>query len=62
MLSCLKKFWKAISTGWVLEYPNEDGPNDLFDRKDRKPYGKPIAKDENDLERCGWRGAEARGR
>ncbi|KAF4635971.1 hypothetical protein G7Y89_g2101 [Cudoniella acicularis] len=28
----LKKFWKAISTGWVLEYPDPDnGPTDLYD-------------------------------
>jgi hypothetical protein len=57
--TCLKKFWKAISTGWVLEYPGDDGPVDLFDRKDRRPYG-ARPRDPNALERCGWRGEEAR--
>lgn len=28
-----KKFWHSISTGWVLEYPDADGPKDLFDRR-----------------------------
>ena len=44
----LKKCWKAMSTGWVIEYPNSrDGPKDFFDRRsenvmegERKPkYG-----------------------
>jgi len=67
MLKCLKNFWHAISTGWVLEYPSEsNGPNDFFDRKDRRVQGAPVRRsregDLSDLERCGWRGEEARGR
>jgi hypothetical protein len=62
MLSCLKNFWKAISTGWVVEYPDSDnGPRDLFDRKDRTPHGVEKLKGENELERCGWFRDEARG-
>lgn len=34
MFGCLKQFWKTISTGWVLEYPDPDnGPRDFFERK-----------------------------
>ena len=62
MLSVLKKFWKAISTGWVIEYPDSNrGPQDLFDRKDRVPHGIKTMKDEQELERCGWFRDEARG-
>jgi len=41
MLGCLKSFWREISTGWVVEYPGRerDGPNDFFDRRDRRPQG-----------------------
>lgn len=40
MLSCLKKLWNAITSGWVVEYPDSNkDPQDLFDRKDRIPYG-----------------------
>jgi hypothetical protein len=58
MLSCLKSFWKSISTGWVVEYPSSrNGPVDFFDRKDRRPWGlKPDPEDENELERCSWPG------
>ena len=62
MLSCLKTFWKTISTGWVIEYPDSNGPRDLFDRKDRIPQGAAKPNDENELERCGWFRDEARGR
>jgi hypothetical protein len=35
-----KKFWNAISTGWVVEYPGQGGPpRDFFDRRDRMPQG-----------------------
>jgi hypothetical protein len=53
----LKKFWKAISTGWTLEYPDErNGPVDFFDKRDRKPqWVKAEAKD-NELERCSYPG------
>jgi hypothetical protein len=58
MLSCLKSFWKSISTGWVVEYPSSrNGPADLFDRKDRRPWGiKLDPEHENELERCSWPG------
>jgi len=40
MFTHLKKFWEAISTGWVLEYPEPNSePRDFFDRKDRRPQG-----------------------
>jgi hypothetical protein len=62
MLSCLKNFWKTIWTGWVIEYPDSDnGPKDLFDRKDRVPHGAKKLKNEQELERCGWFRDEARG-
>jgi hypothetical protein len=62
MLSCFKKFWKAISTGWILEYPDSNnGPQDLFDRKDRRAQGVRGLKDDTELERCGWFRDEARG-
>jgi hypothetical protein len=63
MLSWLKNFWRVVSTGWVIEYPGEGRePIDFFDRKDRMPYGVTVLTDGNELERCGWRGEEARGR
>ncbi len=40
MLNHLKRFWEAISTGWVVEYPGRGGaPRDFFDRRDidRRP-------------------------
>ncbi|KAK0111748.1 hypothetical protein ONS95_002085 [Cadophora gregata] len=38
MLAHLKTFWKVISTGWVVEYPERgQPPRDFFDRKDRRP-------------------------
>tara|TARA_R110002060_G_scaffold45716_3_gene57033 strand:+ start:128 stop:451 length:324 start_codon:yes stop_codon:yes gene_type:complete len=38
MLNHLKTFWKAISTGWVIEYPERgEPPKDFFDRRDRRP-------------------------
>ena len=62
MLSCFKTFWKTISTGWVLEYPDSNnGPRDLFDRKDRRPQGVRELNDDNELERCGWFRDEAGG-
>lgn len=62
MLSCLKNFWKNISTGWVVEYPDyRNGPEDFFDRKDRRPQGVGRLKDKNELERCGWFRDEAKG-
>jgi len=45
----------------VIEYP-EGEAKDFFDRKDRRPQGVREKGTENDLERCGWRGEEARGR
>jgi hypothetical protein len=34
MLECFKDFWKAISTGWVVEYPKEgQEPTDFFNQK-----------------------------
>jgi len=44
MLGCLKTFWREISTGWVVEYPgrSQDGPNDFFDRRDRRPQGVAV--------------------
>jgi hypothetical protein len=48
MLSCLKSFWKAISSGWVMEYPSSrNGPDDLFDRRDRIPWGVKKTEYEN---------------
>lgn len=26
----LKKAWDAVSTGWVVEYPSNNGPEDFF--------------------------------
>jgi hypothetical protein len=42
MLRPIKKFWNAISTGWVVEYPGRDvdGPKDFFDVKDRGSQSK----------------------
>jgi hypothetical protein len=58
-----KKFWSAISTGWVIEYPDSrDGPRDFFDRRDRTPQGVKEAEEEklgSDLERCSYNGEEA---
>ena len=47
-----KKFWNAISTGWVVEYPGQGGPpRDFFDRRDRTPQGVGRAGNENGSER-----------
>jgi hypothetical protein len=56
-----KKFWKAISTGWVIEYPDSrDGPRDFFDKRDRVPQGvRGEKKFGNELERCSYNGDEA---
>jgi hypothetical protein len=56
-----KKFWKAISTGWVIEYPDSrNGPNDFFDRRDRTPQGvRNQKKFGSELERCSYSGEEA---
>jgi hypothetical protein len=58
-----KKFWSAISTGWVIEYPNSrDGPRDFFDRRDRTRQGVKEEEEEklgSDLERCSYNGEEA---
>jgi hypothetical protein len=55
MFGSLKMFWKAISTGWVLEYPGEE-PSDFFDNKDRVPQWVKPAKVENELERYSYPG------
>jgi hypothetical protein len=55
-----KKFWSAISTGWVVEYPNSrDGPRDFFDRRDRTPQGVKIEKKSGELDSCSSNGEEA---
>ncbi|PMD54046.1 uncharacterized protein K444DRAFT_618505 [Hyaloscypha bicolor E] len=55
-----KKFWNAIMTGWVVEYPNSrDGPRDFFDRRDRTPQGVKEKKKSGGLERCSSNGEEA---
>jgi hypothetical protein len=37
MWAHVKRFWKAISTGWVIEYPDpNNGPSDFFDRKNHR--------------------------
>ncbi|KAG4439067.1 hypothetical protein IFR05_005458 [Cadophora sp. M221] len=49
MLHHLKTFWKAISTGWVIEYPEPgEAPRDFFDRRDRRPmYVEPLPRYED---------------
>ncbi len=56
-----KKFWKAISTGWVIEFPDSrNGPRDFFDRRDRTPQGVRTERQVgSDLERCSYIGEEA---
>jgi hypothetical protein len=56
-----KKFWKAISTGWVIEYPDSrNGPSDFFDRRDRIPQGvRTERQGGSELERCSYTGEEA---
>ena len=56
-----KKFWKTISTGWVIEYPgsSRDGPRDFFDRRDRVPQGVRENQVGSELERCSYNGEEA---
>lgn len=56
-----KKFWNAISTGWVVEYPGQGGPpRDFFDRRDRTPQGVRRAREneERGLERGSERGGD----
>lgn len=60
----VKRFWKAISTGWVIEYPDsKNGPSDFFDRRDRKPQGLKEQQESKqfgqDLERCSYYSEEA---
>jgi hypothetical protein len=39
----LKRIWEAVSTGWVLEYPDSDhGPKDFFDRRHNKTDGQEL--------------------
>ncbi|PMD54053.1 uncharacterized protein K444DRAFT_618511 [Hyaloscypha bicolor E] len=56
-----KKFWNAVSTGWVIEYPNSrDGPRDFFDRRDRTPQGVREEKTfGNGKDRCSDNGEDA---
>jgi hypothetical protein len=56
-----KKFWKAISTGWVIDYPDSrNGPIDFFDQKDRRPQGVRDEKQAgSELARCSYTGEEA---
>jgi hypothetical protein len=50
MLLCLKNFWRAISSGWVVEYPSSNnGPQDFFDKKDRIPQGVQKRTYEDDM-------------
>lgn len=56
MFACLKKLWKTLTTGWVLEYPNNNnGPSDFFDKRDRVPQWTPPDQ-EDGLERCSYSG------
>jgi hypothetical protein len=51
-----KKFWSAISTGWVIEYPGSgQAPRDFFDRRDRTPQG---VREEKRVENESERGSE----
>lgn len=51
MSSPLKKFWKVISTGWVIEYPDEEnGPRDFFDKRDRTRRGGKSARKRNAMQ------------
>jgi hypothetical protein len=57
MLQFLKTFWKAISTGWSLEYPDKNnGPVDFFDNKDRVPQWVKLEPKDSELERCSYPG------
>jgi hypothetical protein len=40
MPSFIRNLWQTICSGWVVEYPSSrDGPSDLFDNRDRTPWG-----------------------
>jgi hypothetical protein len=59
VVKAAKKFWNAISTGWVVEYPNStDGPRDFFDRRDRTPQGVKVEKKSGELDRRSSNGEE----
>jgi len=59
VVKAAKKFWNAISTGWVVEYPNSrDGPRDFFDRRDRTPQGAKVEKKSGESDRCSSNGEE----
>ncbi len=58
MLGYFKDIWKAISSGWVVEYLNKGhAPNDFFNQKhgkepkDRTRWGRMTPKWENEVQK-----------
>jgi len=36
LFSCFANIWHSLCSGWVVEYPGQNGePNDFFTHKDR---------------------------